>query len=346
MKQYKIAVVGMGAVGREMISALGKSTLPITEVVPLVRRNEGELVTFRGETYYTTKIKKGSFEGVDFALFSAGEEASKSLAPQALEEGAIVIDNSNAFRMDPRVPLIIPEVNPLAAKDHQGIIANPNCSTIQMLVALKPIHDLYKIKRIVVSTYQSVSGTGLQAMDELNAQTEAYVTGRELEHSVYPHQIAFNVIPHIDSFLENGYTKEEMKMHNETRKIYADTEIQVSATAVRVPVMRCHSEAINIETEKPLPEVAEIKQLLAKAPGIILCDNALNNSYPLAIDCQGKDEVYVGRIRKDFSIANGLNLWVVSDNLLKGAALNAVQIAELLVANNWVKTSGFSKLAV
>lgn len=346
MKQLKIAVVGMGAVGREMITTLEKSSLNIKEVVPLVRRNEGELVTFRGETYYSTKVKKGSFEGVDFALFSAGEDASREIAPQAVEEGAIVIDNSNAFRMDPQVPLVIPEVNPLTAKEHHGIIANPNCSTIQMLVALKPIHDLYKIKRIVVATYQSVSGTGLQAMDELNEQTEAYVTGLKIEHSVYPHQIAFNVLPHIDSFLENGYTKEEMKMHHETRKIFDDMDIQVSATAVRVPVMRCHSEAVNIETERALPDVAEIRRLLEKAPGVVLCDNTSNNSYPLAIDCQGRNEVFVGRIRKDFSIANGLNLWVVSDNLLKGAALNAVQIAELLVANDWVKTSSYSKQAV
>jgi len=346
MKELKIAVVGMGAVGREMIATLEKSKLPITEVLPLVRRNEGEPITFRGKTYYTTKIKKGSFEGVDFALFSAGEEASREIAPQAVEEGAVVIDNSNAFRMQPDVPLVIPEVNPQAAKSHQGIIANPNCSTIQMLVALKPIHDLYKIKRIVVATYQSVSGTGLPAMDELNQQTEAYVAGQEIAANVYPHQIAFNVLPHIDSFLENGYTKEEMKMHHETRKIYDDNEIMVSATAVRVPVIRCHSEAVNIETEKPLPDTAEIRKLLQAAPGVVLVDDTSANSYPLALDCAGKDEVFVGRIRKDFTIANGLSLWVVSDNLRKGAALNAVQIAELLVANNWAQPANLNQLAV
>ncbi len=346
MKEYKIAVLGMGAVGREMVSVLEKSSLPISDLALLVRRNEGEALTFRGETYYTTKITKGSFKGIDIALFSAGEEASKEIAPQAIEEGAVVIDNSNAFRMDPKVPLIIPEVNPQAARNHRGIIANPNCSTIQMLVALKPLHDLFRIKRIVVSTYQSVSGTGLQAMDELDEQISAYAAGQAIEHSVYPYQIAFNVLPHIDSFLENGYTKEEMKMHNETRKIYDDEEIKVSATTVRVPVMRCHSEAINIETERPLPDVAEIRRILAEAPGVVVCDNPAAYEYPLAIDCEGKDEVFVGRIRKDFTVPNGLCLWVVSDNLRKGAALNAVQIAELLVANDWVKPVGVCELAV
>lgn len=346
MKELRVAVVGMGAVGREMVSTLEKSKLPIAEVVLLVRRNEGEPITFRGKTYYTTKIRKGSFENVDIALLSAGEEASREIAPQAIEEGAVVIDNSNAFRMEPGVPLVIPEVNPQAAKNHKGLIANPNCSTIQMLVALKPIHDLYKIKRIVVSTYQSVSGTGLPAMDELNAQAEAYVAGRKIVHNVYPHQIAFNVLPHIDAFLENGYTKEEMKMHNETRKIFADKDIQVSATAVRVPVMRCHSEAINIETERPLPDVAEIRKLLQDAPGVVICDDTAANLYPLAIDCAGKNEVFVGRIRKDYTVPNGLSMWVVADNLLKGAALNAVQIAELLVANNWLKPADLNQLAV
>lgn len=346
MKEYKIAVVGMGAVGREMVLALEKSSLPISELLLLVRRNDGEAISFRGKTYYTTKIEKGSFNGVDIALFSAGEQASKDLAPQALEEGAMIIDNSNAFRMDPKVPLVIPEVNPQAAKEHQGIIANPNCSTIQMLVALKPLHDKFKINRVVVSTYQSVSGTGLQAIDELNQQIADYAEGKAIEHNVYPHQIALNVLPHIDSFLDNGYTKEEMKMHNETRKIFNDEQIRVTATAVRVPVMRCHSEAINIETEKALPEVAEIKKLLAEAPGIIVCDEPGANQYPLAIDCQKLDEVYVGRIRKDYTIDNGLCFWVVSDNLRKGAALNAVQIAELLVANNWVKRCNLNEVAV
>ncbi len=336
MKEYRIAVVGMGAVGKEMVATLEKSSLPIAEVVPMVRRNIGESVVFRGKTCFTKKIQKGSFKDIDIALFSAGADASLEIAPQAIEEGAVVIDNSSAFRMDPLVPLVVPEVNPLDAAKHNGLIANPNCSTIQMVVALKPLHDLYKIKRIVVSTYQAVSGTGLQAIDELNSQVLAYAHGEKIQHSVYPHQIAFNCLPHIDDFLESGYTKEEMKMHNETRKIMGDKDIQVTATTVRVPVVRCHSEAVNIETEKPLPDVAVIRRILAEAPGVIVVDDPANKRYPLATDCQNQYEVFVGRIRKDYSIQNGLNLWVVSDNLLKGAALNAVQIAELLVANNWL----------
>lgn len=346
MKKYRVAVVGLGAVGWEMIATLEKSSLPIAEVVPMVRRNEGEIITFRGQKFASVLIQKGVFKDIDIALFSAGEQASLELAPMAMEEGAVVIDNSNAFRMNPDVPLIVPEVNPQEAKKHHGLIANPNCSTIQMLVALKPLHDLFKIKRVVVSTYQSVSGTGLQAIDELNEQVDSYVHGREMTASVYPHQIAFNVLPHIDKFLENGYTKEEMKMHNETRKVLGDSEIRVTATTVRVPVIRCHSEAVNIETEKALPEVAEIREILKKAPGLVVIDDVENNRYPLAIDCSGKYEVYVGRIRKDYSIDNGLNMWIVADNLLKGAALNAVQIAELLAAKDWVKGRNHKMIAV
>ena len=313
MNQYRIGVVGaMGAVGTEMLAVLEKSKLPVAEVIPLdVKENEGKTVIFRGRHLRVKTAAKGAFRGIDIALFSAGEAASLQLSPLAVEEGAVVIDNSNAFRMEPRVPLVVPEVNPEAAKSHQGLIANPNCSTIQMLVALKPLHDRYKIKRIVVSTYQAVSGTGLPAIEELNKQVEAYVLGKEMHYSVYPYQIAFNALPHIDSFLDNGYTKEEMKMFNETRKILNDPEILVSPTAVRIPVFRCHSEAINIETE--------------------------NKQYPLPAYLKGTDKVYVGRIRKDFTVPNGLNLWVVADNLRKGAALNAVQIAELLVERNWLK---------
>jgi len=336
MKEYRVAVVGMGAVGREMVATLEKSSLPIAEVVPMVRRNIGESIAFRGKTCFTKKIEKGSFRDIDIALFSAGADASLEIAPQAVEEGAVVIDNSSAFRMDPNIPLVVPEVNPQDAAKHQGLIANPNCSTIQMVVALKPLHDLCKIKRIVVSTYQAVSGTGLQAIEELNEQIYSYSRGEEMQYQVYPHQIAFNCLPHIDDFLESGYTKEEMKMHNETRKIIGDNDIRVSATTVRVPVIRCHSESVNIETEKPLPDVAVIKKILAKAPGVIVVDDPAQKSYPLAVDCAGKYEVFVGRIRKDYTIENGLNLWIVSDNLLKGAALNAVQIAELLAANNWL----------
>ncbi|MDX9871122.1 MAG: aspartate-semialdehyde dehydrogenase [Clostridia bacterium] len=346
MKKYRIAVVGLGAVGREMIATLEKSSLPIAEVVPLVRRNEGEILNFRGKTFTSKLVQKGSFRNIDIALFSAGEDASKELAPQAIAEGAVVIDNSSAFRMNSDVPLVIPEVNPQDAKNHLGLIANPNCSTIQMVVALKPIHDRFKVKRVVVSTYQSVSGTGYHAIDELNKQMEDIVYGRDVSHSVYPHQIAMNILPHIDKFTDNGYTKEELKMHNETKKILGDDTIRVTATTARVPVIRCHSEAVNIETEKPLPDAEEIKKIIAAAPGIILVDDTESNTYPLAVDCAGRYEVFVGRIRKDYTIDNGLNMWVVADNLLKGAALNAVQIAELLAANGWVKPAVQKQLAL
>ncbi|PKM86121.1 MAG: aspartate-semialdehyde dehydrogenase [Firmicutes bacterium HGW-Firmicutes-12] len=345
MKEYKIAVVGLGAVGREMLATLERSTLPISEVVPLVRRNEGEVIEFRGQMFASKLIEKGSFKDIDIALFSAGEEASLILAPMAIEEGAVVIDNSNAFRMNADVPLVVPEVNPADAQRHNGLIANPNCSTIQMVVALKPIHDRFKIKRIVVSTYQAVSGTGYQAIDELKQQMGAFINEKEIPCNVYPHQISLNVLPHIDKFMDNGYTKEEMKMFNETKKIMGDASIQVTATTVRVPVIRCHSEAVNIETEKPMPDVAEIKEIMAQAPGVVLADDVENNIYPLALDCAGKYEVFVGRIRKDYTIENGLNMWVVSDNLLKGAALNAVQIAELLVEKDWVKPSSDKKIS-
>lgn len=339
MKKLTVAVVGaMGAVGTQMLATLEKSSLPYTEVVPLdIPENEGKTVIFKGQALTVKTAQEGAFKDVDIALFSAGEAASLALSPVAVKEGALVIDNSNAFRMEKDVPLVVPEVNPQAAKGHKGIIANPNCSTIQMVVALKPLHDLFKIKRVVVSTYQAVSGTGLPAIEELNIQVAAYVNKKEIPVKVYPYQIAFNALPHIDSFLESGYTKEEMKMHNETRKIMGDEKILVSPTAVRIPVFRCHSESINIETEKPLPEIPEIRDILAKAPGIKVIDNPENKEYPLPLLLQDTDKVFVGRIRKDFTVENGLNMWVVADNLLKGAALNAVQIAELVVANDWVK---------
>lgn len=346
MKKYKIAVVGVGAVGIEMIKTLEKSSLPISEVVPLVKRSEGRVFNFRGQQIVTRKVTKGVFKDVDIALFSAGGDASRELAPLAVSEGAVVIDNSSAFRMDKNVPLIVPEVNPMAAKNHNGLISNPNCSTIQMVVALKPLHDLFKIKRVVVSTYQAVSGTGHNAIQELNKQVQDYANGNEMEAGVYPHQIAFNALPHIDQILENGYSKEEMKMHNETKKIMEDDSISVSATTVRVPVVRCHSESVNIETEKPMPSVKEIENILSSFEGIKVINNAANNEYPMPIDCQNTPDVYVGRIRKDYSIENGLNMWVVSDNLLKGAAYNAVQIAELLVKNDWLRVNKKESIAV
>jgi len=339
MRKYRVGVVGaMGAVGTQMLIMLEKSSLPIERVVPLdVKENEGKTVVFRGEQLTVKTAEKGAFEGLDIALFSAGEKASEVLSPIAVEEGAVVIDNSNAFRMDPNVPLVVPEVNPQAAKEHCGLIANPNCSTIQMVVVLKPLHDRFKIKRVVVATYQAISGTGLPAIEEMDRQIREYVEGRELTYRVYPYPIAFNALPQIDVFLENGYSKEEMKMYNETKKIMGDNSIEVTATAVRIPVIRCHSEAVNVETEKPLPEIGEIREILSSAPGVKVLDDPSNKVYPMPYYCRDTDKVFVGRVRKDFTIANGLNLWIVADNLLKGAALNAVQIAELLVKNGWLK---------
>jgi len=266
---------------------------------------------------------------------SAGADASLELSPEAVKRGCVVIDNSTAFRMVPEHPLVIPEVNADALENHRGIIANPNCSTIQMLVALKPIHDNYRIKRVIVSTYQAVSGSGQAAVDELQKQTHAFANGEDIRSSVYPHQIAFNILPHIDVFLQNGYSKEEMKMILETAKIL-DPEIKITATTVRVPVKTGHSESLNIETEKHF-EVEDVKTLMAASPGIELEDDPENNVYPLAINAAGKDAVFVGRIRRDFSTENALNMWCVSDNLRKGAALNTVQIAEELVKRDLVR---------
>lgn len=336
MKKYTVAVVGaLGAVGTEILKILEQRNFPLAAVKPLdIEVNVGKEILFNGQTLKVEAAKEGAFKGVDIALFAVGDDISTVMAPMAIKEGAIVIDNSNAWRMDPQVPLIVPEVNSHDLKWNKGLIANPNCSTIQMLVALKPIHDVYKIKRILVSTYQAVSGTGQKAIDELNQQVKDYISGIKPESSVYPHQIAFNAIPHIDIFMDNDYTKEEMKMCNETKKIM-DVNIDVSATAVRIPVFRAHSEAINIETEKPI-EAADVKELLKKAPGVTVIDDKTAALYPLAIDVEGKDDVFVGRIRKDFSIENGLNLWVVADNLRKGAALNAVQIAEELISEKLI----------
>jgi aspartate-semialdehyde dehydrogenase len=276
-------------------------------------------------------LAEDAFADIDLALFSAGAARSLAFAPAAAAAGAVVVDNSSAFRMDDDIPLVVPEVNPQAIGQYtkRGIIANPNCSTIQMLVALKPIHDQAVIKRLVISTYQAVSGTGAKAIEELRTQVKAYAAGAPMVHEVYPHQIAFNCLPHIDSFLDNGYTKEEMKMVNETRKIFGDHTIGITATTVRVPVFYGHSESVNIETEKKIT-AAEVKQLMAAAPGVELVDEPSTNTYPLAIDCAGKFATFVGRIREDESIANGINMWVVSDNIMKGAALNAVQIAEIV----------------
>jgi len=329
--KYNVAVVGaLGAVGQEMTKTLLQRNFPAKSIKLLdISENAGKVNVVEGHEFTVATAEKGAFIDVDVALFSAGGDASLALAPVAAKEGAIVIDNSSAFRMDPNVPLVIPEVNPEALDNHKGIIANPNCSTIQMLVALKPIHEEFNIKRIIVSTYQAVSGSGKKAIDELKNQAKNFAEGKEVKHSVYPHQILFNAIPHIDVFMENGYTKEEMKMVNETKKIL-DSNIEVSATAVRVPVFRGHSESINVTLEKDV-NLEKAVDLLIKSKGIKIIDDNKDLEYPLALDVEGTDDVYIGRIRKDFSLESGLNLWVVADNLRKGAALNAVQIAETLI---------------
>ena len=332
---YHVAVVGAsGAVGREMVSVLAERDFPVKSLRLLAsERSEGTKLEFKNKKIAVEKLKEDSFRGIQVALFSAGGAVSKQFAPLAVKAGAVVIDNTSYFRMEPDVPLVVPEVNPEAVKVHKGIISNPNCSTIQMVVVLKPIHDVAKIKRVVVATYQSTSGAGKKAMDELFNQTVAIFNHKEIKKEVFPHQIAFNCLPHIDVFLENGYTREEMKMINETKKIIGDPTIAVTATCVRVPVFCGHSEAVNLETERKIT-AKEVRDLLSVAPGVEVRDDPANNVYPLAIEAAGKDSTFVGRIREDPSIENGIDLWIVSDNLRKGAALNAVQIAELMAAKS------------
>jgi len=327
-----IAVVGAtGAVGAEMLKALERRKFPVGEVRALASERSAETkIGFGGAEITVEELREDAIPDVDIALFSAGAAVSRKFAPLFAGRGCVVIDNSSAFRMDPRVPLVVPEVNPHAAKKHNGIIANPNCSTIQMVLVLKPIHDAAKIKRVVASTYQSVSGAGWAAMEELTAQTRDVLDGMPARPRVFPHRIAFNCIPHIGAFLENGYTEEEMKMVNETRKILEDDSIAVTATTVRVPVMRGHGEAVNIQTEKKLT-AARARELLSGMPNLEVIDEPAKALYPLAVDAEGDDATFVGRIREDVSVECGLDLWIVSDNLLKGAATNAVQIAELLL---------------
>jgi len=334
MKQYNVAVVGAtGAVGNEMIKVLEERKFPVKNLTLLASsRSVGKTMSFHGEDIDVQELKEDSFKDIDIGLFSPGGSISLKFAPIAAASGCVVIDNTSAFRMEPDVPLVVPEVNEHAIALHtkRGIIANPNCSTIQLVVALKPLHDVAKIKRIVVSTYQAVSGTGQKAIKELEQQVLAIYAMKPIEKKVYPYQIAFNVLPHIDSFLESGYTKEEMKMVNETKKIMEDDSIQVTATTVRVPVFYGHSESVNIEFESEMtPDMA--RKLLKKAPGIKLVDNPSKNLYPLALEAAGKDDTFVGRIRVDDTVKYGLNMWVVADNIRKGAALNAVQIAESLI---------------
>ncbi len=330
--KYNVAVVGAtGAVGKEIIQVLEERKFPVRSLRLFAsERSAGETLTFLNQDHTVELLQENIFNGIDIAIFSAGEKISLKFAPIAVKAGTVVIDNSSAFRMSPDVPLVVPEVNPDAVMKHNGIIANPNCSTIQMVVALKPLHDKVRIKRVVVTTFQSVSGKGKEAMDELFEQTKSLLTFQKIRAEVFPHQIAFNCLPHIDVFLDNAYTKEEMKMVNETRKILGDDSIRITATTVRVPVYVGHSEAVNIETEENI-SANEARALLSASPGIVVYDDPARNIYPLPVDTAGRDEVFVGRIREDESIPNGLNLWIVADNLRKGAATNAVQIAEILI---------------
>jgi aspartate-semialdehyde dehydrogenase len=331
-----VAVVGVtGAVGTEMLNVLERRTFPVDTLRPLASsRSAGKDVVFRGEKVAIQELREDSFKGIDIALFSAGGNISKKFVPHAVQSNCVVVDNTSAFRMDEDVPLVVPEVNSYKIADHKGVIANPNCSTIQLVLVLKPLHDAVKIKRVVVSTYQAVSGAGLVAIEELTKESESLLNNREnYARNVFPHQIAFNILPQIpqsNAFMQNGYTEEEMKMINETKKILDDPLFRITTTTVRVPVFRCHSESVNIETQSKV-SVVEARDLLSKAEGLIVLDDPNKQLYPLASTAVGKDETFVGRIREDESLENGLNLWIVSDNLLKGAALNAVQIAEKLL---------------
>jgi aspartate-semialdehyde dehydrogenase len=337
-RKFNVAVAGAtGVVGNQMIACLEERNFPVKSLKLLASsRSLGQKLKFRGESIDVEELTERSFKDMDIALFSAGGGTSEKFAPFAAQDGCVVVDNSSAWRMDPEVPLVVPEVNAHAIERYKnkGIIANPNCSTIQMVVPLYPLHKKYKIKRVVVSTYQSVSGTGKEAIDELDSQIRGILNFKEFQSKVYPHTIAFNCLPHIDVFLDNGYTKEEMKMVYETRKILEDDSIGVTSTTVRVPVFYGHSESINVETEKKI-SAAEVKSLLEKMPGVQVVDDPKNNLYPLAIEAAGNDQIFVGRLRDDDSIPNGINMWVVADNIRKGASTNAVQIAEVL-ANEYL----------
>lgn len=338
-RKFNVAVAGAtGAVGNQMIRCLEEMNFPVDAVTFLASsRSVGRQLRFKGDLVEVKELKEDSFKGIDIALFSAGGGTSQRFAPLAAKDGCVVVDNSSAWRMDPEVPLVVPEVNSHAIAQYaeKGIIANPNCSTIQMVVVLNPIHKKYGIKRIVVSTYQAVSGTGKKAIDELFDQTRAMINFLDYETRVYPHRIAFNCLPHIDVFLDNGYTKEEMKMVNETKKILQDDSISITATAVRLPVMGGHSESVNVEFYNDF-DINDVRQMLEKAEGIVVEDDIANNVYPMPLNAHGKDEVFVGRLRRDESQPNTLNMWVVADNLRKGAATNAVQIAQFMTSNNLV----------
>jgi len=333
MKKYRVGIVGIGAVGAEMIKVLRQRDFPAEEIRVLARSERDEVIN--GETFHVVPASGEAFKGLDFAFFAGTEGAkgaSQQFGWQAVEQGVIVIDNGDDYRMDSRVPLVIPEINAPALQKHQGLISNPNCSTIIALMALAPLHRVARVRRFIVSTYQAVSGTGRNAMQELEDQVKAYAAGQPLKHSAYPHQIAFNVIPKIGGLKPEipGHTSEEIKMRNETRKIFDDKKIRVCATCVRVPVMNGHSETLNIEFDRPM-DPDEAHTILAKAPGVKVMDNMESDLYPMPIQVSGQDDVFVGRIRLDESVKNGLVLFVCGDNIRKGAATNAVQIAEKLL---------------
>ncbi len=328
---FRVAVVGAtGLVGQKMIEVLEERDFPVRELIPVASaRSVNQTVKFRGEEISVQPLTEKIFTGVDFALFSAGKDVSREFAPLAAKQGCVVIDNSSAWRMEPGIPLVVPEVNPQALKNHSGIIANPNCSTIQMVVVLNPLHQKFRLKRVVVSTYQAVSGSGKQALKQL----EDELRKGKSENPFYPHPIADNCLPHIDVFKENGYTQEEMKMILETRKIMGIPDLPITATTVRIPVTVSHSEAVNIEFHRSY-SLEEVFRLLKNSPGIVMQDNPARNEYPLPLHARNRDEVFVGRIRRDESVDHGLNLWIVADNLRKGAATNAVQIAEYLISKH------------
>lgn len=332
MKKYKVAIVGAtGAVGNQMKEILQECNFPVEKLYLFASsRSAGKALEFKGEQITATELTPESFKGVEIALFSAGANISKEYAPYAVNAGCVVIDNSSAFRMQPDVPLVMPEINPSDLKWHKGIIANPNCATIQMVMVLKPLYDKVGIKRVVVSTYQSTSGTGWKAMIELREQCEAIINKKKVDIQVYPYQIAFNVIPQIGDFLPSGDTAEELKMVNETRKILGDETIAISATTVRVPVFISHCEAVNVELKQKLT-ASEAKEILSSMIGVKVVDDPENLIYPYPLMAKNTNEVYVGRIREDLSVPFGLNMWIVADNLRKGAALNAIQIAEKMI---------------
>ncbi len=341
MEGYRIAIVGAtGMVGQEFVRVLEQRNFPIESIDLLASdRSAGKKLFFLHKEIVVKETTPESFKNIDIALFSAGSEISRYYSPIAAQSGAVVIDNSSAFRMDPKVPLVVPEINPEDIKKHRGIIANPNCSTIQMVAALYPLHKVNTIKRIIVSTFQSVSGTGTAAVDELTLQSKQVLDGQSVVPHVYPHQIAFNVLPEIDVFLDNSYTKEEWKMVEETRKIMHANDLAISATCARVPVFIGHSEAINVEFSKAMsPD--EARRILAQAQGVKLLDDPTISLYPQPWSTAGTDEVFVGRIRRDSSHENGLVMWVVADNIRKGAALNAVQIAEVMIEEGWFCLGG------